>query len=540
MPPIGSIVQHYEIGPQLGRGGMGEVYRARDTRLGRPVALKFISPDHDQDPDRRERLLKEARAASLLRSPAVATTYDIGEDDGTLFIVMELVEGEALADRLRRGPLSIRQTLGMTLQIADALEEAHGLGIIHRDIKTANLILEASGRVKILDFGLAKFTGQAVEQGSAETMAQTSLGIVVGTVSYMSPEQALGRPIDIRSDLFSLGIVVYESLAGRLPFEGETTTAVVDTLVHAEPPALSRLNYEVPPPLEDAVRKLLQKDPDGRYQSARELLVDLRAVKQGLERGVEPGPGSSASGLAVSARPAEPSPPTNAVAVIPFTNITREPADDWIGSGIAETVTADLKSIKELSLIGRERVFDALRVLGSGGSDTLDERMSIEVGRQLRATWLVSGGYQRLGDLIRITARFVEVGSGEVARTVKIDGAIGDIFSLQDKIVFELSQGMKLTLDDSEMAEIERQETESVEAYENRSRAMMNIMEGSPQALDHAISLLEKATRLDPNYAAAWAALALAYDFKGSFMSLRELSEKAVEVGRPAVSGAIR
>ena len=200
--------------------------------------------------------------------------------------------------------------------------------------------------------------------------------------------------------------------------------------------------------------------------------------------------GSSPSGLEVRARPTEPPPPTNAVAVIPFTNITREPADDWIGSGIAETVTADLKSIKGLSLIGRERVFDALRVLGSSGTDTLDERMSIEVGRQLRATWLVGGGYQRLGDLIRITARFVEVGSDAVVRTVKIDGAIGDIFSLQDKIVFELSQGMNLTLEDSEMAEIERQETESVEAYENRSRAMMNILEGSPQALDHAILLL--------------------------------------------------
>ena len=532
--PIGTIVQHYEIGPRLGSGGMGEVFRARDTRLGRPVALKFISPGHDQDPDRRERLLTEARAASLLRSPAVATTYDIGEDDGTLFIVMELVEGEGLADRLQRGPLSIRQTVGMTLQIADALEEAHGLGIIHRDIKTANLILEAHGRVKVLDFGLAKFTGTAVELGNAETIAQTSLGVVVGTVSYMSPEQALGRPVDTRSDLFSLGVVVYESLTGRLPFTGDTTTAIVDTLIHADPPPLSRLNYDVPPQLDDAVRKLLQKKPDARYQTARELLVDLRAVKQNLEREARPASGSSSSGLAVRPRPTEPPPPTNAVAVIPFINITREPADDWIGSGIAETVTADLKSIKGLSLIGRERVFDALRVLGSSGTDTLDEQMSIVVGRQLKATWLVGGGYQRLGDLIRITARFVEVGSGAVVRTVKIDGAIGDIFSLQDKIVFELSQGMKLKLDEGEMAEIERQETESVEAYENRSRAMMNILEGSPQALDHAIILLEKATRQDPKYAAAWAALALAYDFKGSFMSLPELSEKAVEVGRRA------
>lgn len=534
MPPTGSLVQHYEIGERLGSGGMGDVYRARDTRLGRAVALKFIDPAHDRDPDRRERLLKEAQAAAMLRSPAVATTYDIGEEDGTLFIVMELVEGETLSDRLQRGPLSVRQTLGMTLQVADALDEAHGLGIIHRDIKAANLVMDDQGRVKVLDFGLAKFTGPEADRGTAETMAQTSLGVIVGTVSYMSPEQALGRNVDTRSDLFSLGIVMYESLAGRLPFEGDTTTAFVDSLVHSDPPPLARLNYDVPPKLEDAVRKLLQKDPGARYQSARELLVDLRAVKEEFTQRPAPS-ASSISGPGATVRVAAPAAPTNSVAVIPFTNITREPTDDWIGAGIAETVSADLKSIKELVLIGRERVFDALRILGSGSGSGLEERAAIEVGRQLRATWLVTGGYQRQGELIRITARFVEVESGTVTRTVKIDGAIGDIFSLQDKIVYELSQGMQLHLRDSEMAAIERQETASVDAYENRSRAMMNIMDGSPEALDHAILLLETATTQDPAYAAAWAALALAYDFKGSFSSSPELSEKAVTVGLRAI-----
>ena len=226
----------YTLESKIGEGGMGEVYRGRDTRLGRPVALKFIDPAHDRDPDRRARFLKEAQAAAMLRLPAVATTYDIGEDDGTLFIVMELVEGETLVERLRRGPLSVRQALGMTVQIADALDEAHGLGIIHRDIKAANLVLDDHDRVKVLDFGLAKFTGPEADRGAAETMAQTSLGLVLGTVAYMSPEQALGRPVDTRSDLFSLGIVVYESLAGRLPFEGDTATAIIDTLVHADPP----------------------------------------------------------------------------------------------------------------------------------------------------------------------------------------------------------------------------------------------------------------------------------------------------------------
>ena len=345
----------------------------------------------------------------------------------------------------------------------------------------------------------------------------------------------MGRTVDTRSDLFSLGVVVYESLAGRLPFEGDTATAFIDSLVHAEPPPLARLNYDVPPRLEDAVRKLLRKQPDARYQSARELLVDLRSLQEELGQRRSDGGASSTSALSIGIRPPAPPPPTNSVAVIPFANITREPTDDWIGSGIAETVSADLKSIQELTLIGRERVFDALRVLGSASGSGLEERVAIDVGRQLRATWLVTGGYQRQGDLIRITARFVEVESGTVTRTVKIDGAIGDIFSLQDKIVYELSQGMQLHLRDSEMAAIERQETASVEAYENRSRAMMNIMEGSPQALDQAILLLEKATSQDPEYAAAWAALALAYDFKGSFTSMRELSEKAVSVGRRAI-----
>jgi len=174
---------------------------------------------------------------------------------------MELAEGETLSDRLQRGPLSVRQALGMTLQVADALDEAHGLGSIHRDIKAASLVLDDQGRVKVLDFGLAKFTGPEADRGTAETMAQTRLGVIVGTVSYMSPEQALGRAVDTRSDLFSLGIVVYESLAGRLPFEGDTTTAFVDSLVHADPPPLARLNYDVPPRLEDAVRKCCRRTP---------------------------------------------------------------------------------------------------------------------------------------------------------------------------------------------------------------------------------------------------------------------------------------
>ena len=535
MPTIGGTILHYEIGDRLGAGGMGEVYRARDTRLGREVALKFIDPAYRRDPDRRARLLKEARAASVLRSPAIATTYDIGEVDDDLFIVMELVEGEQLADRLRRGPLPVPTVLQMASQVADALDEAHGLGIIHRDIKSANLVLTQRGRVKILDFGLAKVTGLE-EAADQPTMAETKLGTVVGTVFYMSPEQALGRRVDHRSDLFSLGVVLYEALTAKLPFDGETLTAVVDEILHREPQALARLNYDIPSRLEQIVRKLLAKETTGRYQSAREVLIDVKALTKDLEVESQRSSSSMVAGAAHGPTEAGSPAPTNAVAVIPFSNITREPADDWIGSGIAETVTADLKTIHGLTVLGRERVFDALRNLGSSDVGQTDERISIDVGRQLRATWLVSGGYQRLGELIRITARFVEVGSGTVIRTVKIDGGITDIFGLQDKIVYELSQGMNLTLHESEVAEIERKETESVEAYENRSRAMMNLLEASPQALDRAIHLLEKATERDPNYAEAWAALGMAYDLKGSFLSLHDLNDKAIEMERRAIA----
>ena len=539
-----STVLHYEIGDKLGAGGMGEVFRARDTRLGREVALKFIAPQYREDADRRARLLKEAQAASALRSPAIATTYDIGESGPDLFIVMELVEGEPLSEQLQRAPLPVPTVLRMAGQIADALDEAHGLGIIHRDIKSANLILTPRGRVKILDFGLAKTidVGDA-PFGDQPTMAETQLGTVVGTVTYMSPEQALGQKVDHRSDLFSLGVVMYEALTGRLPFTGDTLAAVVDQVVRREPPAIARLNYDVPVRLQDIIRKLLAKSVSTRYQTAQDLLIDVKTLQKDLQRETQMGSAELATptsnrddnllGYFGTGAPAAPA--TQTVAVLPFANITREPTDDWIGSGIAETVTADLKTIHGLTVLGRERVFDALRDLGSSDSGNLDERVSFDVGRQLRATWLISGGYQRLGDVIRITARGVDVESGTVIQTVKIDGQISDIFTLQDKIVYELSKGINLTLNESEVAAIERQETSSVEAYEARSRAMMNLLEGTPQALDRAIHLLEQATARDPNYAAAWSALGAAYDFKGQALSLPHLSHKAVEMERRAI-----
>jgi len=534
---IGSTIQHYRVRSRLGAGGMGEVYLAEDMRLGREVALKFLAPASQTDDERRARLLTEARAASALRSSNIAAIYDIGEHEGTLYLVMEYVDGEPLSERVARGPLPIREAVDVALQVADALTEAHARGIVHRDIKSANIMLTPRGQAKVLDFGLAKFmeppAGTAAVD-AALTFEHTMAGMVRGTVSYMAPEQALARTVDGRSDLFSLGVVLYESLTSRLPFEGTSFTEVVDAILNHAPAPASRYVAGLPPQIEAILRKVLEKNPDFRYQSARDLYIDLHALRVELDeqerhRGARPS--DSSAHLHAPSAPA----PGSAVAVVTFTNVTREPADEWIGAGIAETVTADLKNVKGLTVIGRERIFDALRSLQSGDKGTFDDRFAIEIGRGLGARWIVSGGYQRIGDLLRITARFVEVQTGVVLRNVKIDGALAEIFALQDRIVFELTSDLHLQLAGSEIAEIQKNETRSVAAYELFSRGMMTLRMASRDAPDRAISLFEKALALDAEYAEAWMGLGGGYQLKGGFLNLPELTEKAIECERRAL-----
>ena len=534
---VGSTIQHYAVRSRLGKGGMGEVYLAEDTRLGREVALKMLPAGAQADPERRARLLTEARAASALRSSNIAAIYDIGEEDGLSFLVMEYVEGEPLSDRLARGPLAMRDAIDVAVQVADALDEAHGRGIVHRDIKSANIMLTRRGLVKVLDFGLAKFiqaTDGRASIDSALTMEHTMAGMVLGTISYMSPEQALGKSVDGRSDLFSLGVVLYESVAAHLPFAGTSFAAVVNAILNQPPAPLSQYVEAASQDLEAIVLRALEKKPELRYQTAREFQTDLTSLRDALDGHQR----LLSSGIrARELSGAQPSAETsNTVAVMTFTNITREPADEWIGSGIAETVGADLRNVPGVSIIGRERIFDALRNMQSGDIAAMDERFAIEVGRGLGARWMVSGGYQRAGAQLRITAHIVEVATGVTLRTVKIDGAIADIFSLQDRIVFELTQGLDLHLAGSEIAEIQRDETRSIEAYELYSRGTMTMRLASRDAPDRAISLFEKALAIDPEYAEAWAGLGGAYQLKGTFLNLPELLEKALEFEQRALA----
>lgn len=546
--PGGGSLGPYQLQQPLGSGGMGDVYLAQDTRLGRQVAIKLLHDRFALDPDHRGRLLTEARAASSLRSSSIAAIYDIGEQDGAAYIVMEFVEGEPLSARIERGAIAPNAAVDIASQVADALDEAHTRGIIHRDIKSANLMVDSRGRVKVLDFGLAKFVrGGAleseIEDFSVTRTNRTTLGMVVGTFAYMSPEQALGRTLDFRTDLFSLGVVMYEMLAGHLPFEGATITEVLDRIINHQPAPLPLPHDSTSNVLIAIVERALTKDPDQRYQSARELYIDLQAVIRAFEA-AEPKPTLQmnqmfqlAAGLREprSNASAETSAPKT-LAVTTFANITREPADDWIGAGIAETLTADLQNVSGLSVISRAQVFEALRTLGGGNSREADDRLALQIGRRLHARWVVVGAYQRVGDALRITAQLMDVSEGTLLRTVKVDGRTQDIFGLQDKIVLELSTGLNVTLGDSDIAAIGRVETKSIDAYEAYAQGMTHLRQASRESIDHALLLFEKATKLDSQYAAAWVSLGRTYSLKGFFLGQPDIVLRGVESLTKAIS----
>ena len=523
----GTTILHYRIGRRLGAGGMGEVYIAEDLRLGRQVALKFLHADRQRDGESRARLIREARAASMLQSPNIAVTYDLVEHGDLMFIAMEYVEGELIAERIARGPLPPLEAVDIAAQVASALEEAHGRNIIHRDIKSANLVQTRRGLVKVLDFGLAKIdtpgSAEAALRSTAEVQV-TAPGMILGTMAYMSPEQLRGGEVDYRVDLFALGVVLYEMLTGQLPFRGRTLADVFDGILNREPEAWSR-SREFSPDLDLIVRRALQKVPSRRYQSAQEMYDELRRVSRKLEAGV------STSGIHVPLAESG----QRSLAVLTFTNVTREPADDWIGTGIAETLTADLRNVHNLDVIGRAQVFELLKTFESG-IDQRDDRLTIEIGKRLSAWWVVSGAYQRLGDRLRITAQLTEVWTGSLLRTVKIDGRVDEIFELQDRIVFDLSRSLDAKLGPAEAAAIEHDDTKSVEAFEAYSRGVLNLRSAGREAIDRAIALFERAVALDPGYGVAWSALGGAYNLKGQFLGFPDLHYKAIDQLRRAIA----
>ncbi len=524
-PDVGTQLLHYRVQGRLGSGGMGEVFLAEDTRLGRPVALKFLTAADGADPDARARLVREARAASSLRSPHVAVTYDLVEYGEALFIAMEYVEGETLAARLARGPIEMADALEIAMQVADALDDAHGRGVVHRDIKSANVMLTGRQRVKVLDFGLAKFlTPSAADH--AQTLGLTMPGMVLGTLHYMAPEQLRGGEVDHRADLFSLGAVLYEMLAGRPPFAGASMAESAERILTQEPEALARFNYAVPADVETLVRKALAKDPAYRYQSARELYLDLHHARERLLRerttiGQTWRPGMHLPPVGFGPGVPVPGPAGRSVAVLAFANLTGQPADDWIGQGMAESLTADFAKVHGLRSIPREQIFDVQRAAG-GPARMEDARQAIELGRRLGATWVVAGAVQRIGERVRVTGQTIAVEEGRTVSSVKLDGTLAEIFDLQDRLVEELvRQGLQRELESSERRAIGA-DAHVPAAYEAYQRGMLNLRVATEESVQRAIALFDQAIEVEPAYVDALVALGNALQMRGAFLAQPE------------------
>jgi TolB-like protein/predicted Ser/Thr protein kinase len=514
---VGETLSHYRVGRQLGRGGLGEVYLAEDLRLRRPVALKLLRTDVKGDPLAHDRLLAEARAASALTHPAIAVVYEVDEveKDGAplAFIAMEYVPGPTLSEAARDG-LSLDRVLDLGIQVAEALEAAHAKGVIHRDVKPANVLLSESGRVKVLDFGLAArmLPGETDVTWTRDPGHAPEAAGLVGTLAYMAPEQALGRAVDGRADVFSLGALIYELAAGRPAFAGPNAARLLDAVLHAEPAPLPAGDDPRLAGLDRLVRRMLTKDPGGRHP-------DMRAVREDLERlrrGEEPG--------TMVAAPS--------VAVLNFANITQNSEDDWLGTGIAETLTSDLRGVPGLVLVPRGRVHETLRRLGAETPDP-DDALALRVGQEVAARWVLAGGFQRAGDAVRVTARLLDVATGALVHTVKADGRLAEIFDLQDRLVRELSAPLRTTAPAA--ASRGADETHVIEAYEAFSKGVLNYRRESYESLDRATLLFEQAVSLDPAYARAHLELGSAYASKAEYLGTPGLHVRALASFRRAL-----